>query len=186
MIDDQPAGDVTAPVHEPRVASFEPHMSRARQLAVSAFLLLVIFGHLFDIAFAAEHWPFSSYPMYAEIYRSEVRRKQVVGVTADGREVPLEVNLHLSPFDNTRMHWALNRLRRDGGSHEYRRALAFLLAHYERLRLEGRHRGPQIVGLRSYAARWKIEPDAGNRERPRRKLQFEASADGRPLPKSRR
>jgi hypothetical protein len=157
-------------------------MSGARQLTLSAFLLLTLAAHLYDIAFGAEHWPVSSYRMYAEVYRPEVRRKLIVGVTDAGRELPLEVNTHLSPFDNTRLHWALERVLRERGPGAYRQALGFLLAHYERLRLERRHRGPAIVALRSYAARWRLEPDAGNRARPRRRLQFEATADGRALP----
>jgi hypothetical protein len=146
---------------------FEP-MSFTRRTVVNIVLVALIAGSAYDIATDQEHWPFSQYPMFSGVWRSPTFTwLRLFGVTADGREFPLDNNRFIAPFDQSRLPKALRRILdgRDGEA-RVRTALADCLARYEELRRQKRHEGPQLAALRLYEVEWTIEPDAANVDRP--------------------
>lgn len=148
-------------------------LSSRRKLVLSLVFGVVIVGHLVAITTRRERWPFSHYPMFSGLRnKPEVEQNVLVGLTEDGREVQLVVEKHLRPFDQPRMHTALQRISKERGERAYRHAIASVLSRYEALRANGEHDGPKLVGLAGYQHRWRLESGAQNRDRPERKLLF--------------
>jgi hypothetical protein len=146
-------------------------MSPARRIIVNLVLIALIAGSTYDIVTDQEHWPFSQYPMFSGAWRSpRFSWLRVFGVTADGREFPLDANRFIAPFDQSRLPKALRRIL-DGRDPDIRvrQALAECLARYEELRSQNRHEGPQLVALRLYELEWTIDPEAANIDRPDRR-----------------
>jgi hypothetical protein len=143
-------------------------VTRARIAFVNLVVLLLIGGSLYDIATDQEHWPFSQYPMFSGVWRSPTFTwLRLFGVTADGREFPLETNKYITPFDQSRLPKALRRMldERDGDA-RVRAALADCLARYDQLRADDRLDAPPLVALRLYELEWTIDPHAANVEQP--------------------
>ena len=155
---------------ERRLLADEP-MSTARRIVVNLVLVVLIAGSAYDIVTDQEHWPFSQYPMFSGAWRSpRFSWLRLFGVTADGREFPLDANRFIAPFDQSRLPKALRRIL-DGRDPDIRvrQALAECLARYEELRSQDRHEGPQLVALRLYELEWTIDPEAANIDRPDRR-----------------
>jgi hypothetical protein len=143
-------------------------MNSTRRTIVNVALLALIAGSVYDVAMDQEHWPFSPYPMFSGVWRSSTFTwLRLFGVTADGREFPLDRNGFIAPFDQSRLPKALKRIL-DGrdGDIRVRTALADCLARYEELRREKRHDGPPLAALRLYELEWTIDPEAANVDRP--------------------
>jgi len=116
-------------------------MSSLRRTIVNLVLGALIAGSAYDIVSDQEHWPFSQYPMFSGVWRSPTFTwLRLFGVTADGREFPLDANRFIEPFDQSRLPKALRRIL-DGpdGQARVRTALADCLARYEDLRRQKRH-----------------------------------------------
>jgi hypothetical protein len=65
-------------------------MARWRMWFVSGVLLLLVAGHAWDAYFTDTHFPFSYYGMFRTIStRQPFNRMTLMGVTADGTEVPI-------------------------------------------------------------------------------------------------
>ena len=146
-------------------------MTVARRTIVNTVLLALIAGSAYDIVADQEHWPFSQYPMFSGVWRSPTFTwLRLFGVTADGREFPLDANRFIAPFDQSRLPKALRRILdgRDGPA-RVRIALADCLARYEQLRRQKGHEGPQLTALRLYELEWTIDPEAANVDRPDRR-----------------
>lgn len=143
-------------------------MSPARRMFLSLIAAVLIAGSLYDIVTDQEHWPFSQYPMFSGVWRSQrFEWLRLFGVTESGREFALDANRYVAPFDQSRLPKALRRmLERRDGSARVRAALADCLHRYEELRREGAHEGPPIVALRLYRLEWRIDPEAANVDRP--------------------
>ncbi|HEX2675281.1 MAG TPA: hypothetical protein VHM19_01545 [Polyangiales bacterium] len=153
-------------------------MTPGRKRLLSACFACFLAAHAFEIVTAQEHWPLSNYPMYCEITPSFVVRKEIVGVTMDGKEIPFDIRHHLSPFDITRLYSALSAVKRARGDAAYQHALHALLVRYQWLEAHDQHAGPPLRALRAYQSRWKIEPYAANRDHPSsRKRLFEVRLD---------
>jgi hypothetical protein len=146
-------------------------MSPARRAVVHIAVVALIAGSAYDIITDQEHWPFSQYPMFSGVWRSQTFTwLRLFGVTQDGREFPLDANRFIAPFDQSRLPKALKRILADrDGEARMQTALADLLARYEDLRRGGRHDGPPLAALRLYELEWTIEPDAANVDRPDRR-----------------
>jgi hypothetical protein len=146
-------------------------MSAGRRLLVNIVAVSLIAGSAYDIVMDQEHWPFSQYPMFSGLWRSPTFTwLRLFGVSADGREFPLEANRYIAPFDQSRLSKALRRiLDRRTGDAGVKQALADCLAAYERLRLEKAHDGPAVVAMRLYELEWTIDPEAANVDRPDRR-----------------
>ncbi len=144
--------------------------SRSAQLrfvAINLGLVLLLVGSAFDIVTGREHWPFSPYPMYSRIELDETMSQlRLFGIRAsDGTEVILKDENLISPFDNSRLGVALQRIRLDNDS-ELSTAVADCLQRYQQARQRGDHEGPELVGIRLYELTWLLDPRADNRSTP--------------------
>lgn len=145
-------------------------MSRSRRSLVVALAALLLTASAFEIVRDGDHWPLSSYSMFAELRTPDVRLKRLYGVH-DGHEVELVVPLHVAPFHEARLMTALRRLgRRDDGPEARRAALHAILERYEALRVADAHDGPALDGLRFYELSWPLASGAANRDAPTRRL----------------
>jgi hypothetical protein len=142
-----------------------------RRALINAFLISVVCGSLYDIVMDQEHWPFSQYPMFSGIWKSPTFTwLRLFGVTADGREFPLDANRYIEPFDQSRLPKALKRMTEmPDGEARLRSALPDLMARYEELRSAGVHDGPPFMILRLYELEWTIDRQAANVDRPDRR-----------------
>ena len=145
-------------------------ISKQRILFIQAVIVLLIGCSLYDIITGREHWPFSPYAMYAGVQRERsLSAVQLFGVTEENTqyEIPLNSFQYIQPFDPSRLSTALARMEnnpeRERLLHE---ALRDCLKRYEKLRVDGRHQGPRLQGLRLYELQWSLEPWAGNADRP--------------------
>jgi hypothetical protein len=156
-----------------RVAEGEPAaksgISKPRLLLVYALGAIIFGGTLSDMLSDTEHWPFSPYPMYSTMDVSETYSfLRLYGVLQRSPlvEVPLDDNIYLQPFDNSRLPPALERAAMENRLDE---AMADCLARYESARQAGRHGGPRLVGVRLYRLTWTLQPSASNVDQPDRK-----------------
>ena len=165
--------DDCLPQHPPPVAPTPggaPAMTRARRALVLAIATLVVVATAFEIVRDGDHWPLSSYSMFAELRTPDVRLKRLYGVRG-GHEVELVVPRHLAPFHEARLMTALRRLgRRPDGPAARRAALGACLQRYEALRVAQAHDGPALDGLRFYELGWSRASGAANRAAPTRRL----------------
>jgi hypothetical protein len=146
-------------------------VTRARRAFINVVAGSLIAGSAYDIILDQEHWPFSQYPMFSVVWRSpSFAWLRLFGVTADGREFPLDANRYIAPFDQSRLPKALKRiLEGPDGNARVRTALADCLTRYEDLRQQGRHEGPPLVAMRLYQLEWTIDRNAANVDRPDRR-----------------
>jgi len=144
-------------------------MSKSRLFVVYGLGAIIIGGALSDLVRDTEHWPFSQYPMFSQ---TEVTRTfsmlRLYGVLEQSPsvEVPLDNNLYLQPFDNSRLPEALENAAKINRLDE---AVTNCLTRYEALRRAGRHNGPPLVGMRLYRLTWTLDPSASNVDQPDRK-----------------
>jgi hypothetical protein len=144
-------------------------VSKSRLFVVYGLGAIIVGGALSDLVRDTEHWPFSQYPMFSQ---TEVTRTfsmlRLYGILEQSPsvEVPLDSNLYLEPFDNSRLPPALEHAARVNRLDE---AVMNCLTRYEALRREGRHNGPPLAGMRLYRLTWTLDPSASNVDQPDRK-----------------
>jgi hypothetical protein len=149
----------------PRAAS-DPSIAPARRVLVCTVIAATLLASAIEIVRDGDHWPFSSYSMFAAPRAAEVRQKRLVGVRG-ADEIALVVPENLPPFHEARLLTAFRRLgRRDDAPHARRVALGACLDRYESLRRAGVHDGPALDGLRFYELAWPLADGARNRARP--------------------
>ncbi len=143
-------------------------MSRTRFVLAHVLIAILVGGSLYDIEARTEHWPFSNYPMFSEIHRSNtLRLPRIYGITRDGTETPIVSYRELWPLDQSRLPIGLRAIYNDtGSSGRIREALRDVLRRYEARRAEGEHAGPPLVGLRLYVVSWEVQPFARNLTAP--------------------
>lgn len=125
-------------------------MPCTRRRIVVTLATLVVLASGVDVVRDGDHWPFSSYSMFAELRSHDVRMKRLVGIAA-GHEVEIVVPRDLAPFHEARLLTAFRRLgRRDDAPEARRAALLGCLDRYEALRRAGAHDGPVLDELRFY------------------------------------
>ncbi len=146
-------------------------MSPGRRTVITCMLAGFLLASAYDIVADQEHWPFSQYPMFNGVWRSPTFTwLRLFGVTADGREFPLDANRFIAPFDQSRLPKALKRmLEEPDGDARVHQAVADCLARYEQLRVAKSHEGPRLAALRLYELEWTIDPDGRNVDRPDRR-----------------
>lgn len=142
-----------------------------RRTVLNLILAGFVAGSAYDIVTDQEHWPFSQYPMFAVAWTSpSFTWFRVFGVTADGREFPLDANAYIAPFDQSRLPKALRRiLAAPDAEIRIRTALADVLSRYETLRLASAHDGPPVEAMRLYELEYTIDRQAANVDRPDRR-----------------
>jgi len=142
-----------------------------RRVLINGFVISVICASLFDIVTDQEHWPFSQYPMFSGVWKSQTFTWLCVfGVTYDGREFRLDANRYVEPFDQSRLPKALKRMTEmPDGEARLRSALPDLMARYEALRRGAAHEGPPLIAMRLYELEWTIDRQASNVNTPDRR-----------------
>jgi hypothetical protein len=137
--------------------------TRARFLRI--FIGFLVAASLLSIGTGVEVWPFSPYPMYADIQGPTTSQSRVVVVTEQGESDPRH-GRWLAPVDAVRLGVALERLRRrEDRAAGFRSVADFVLERYNSLR----HRpmpANAAIGVRIYRATWVLEPWARNRNHP--------------------
>lgn len=154
------------------------HMSGVRLALIHGVILLLAGGSALHIVTDSESWPFSNYPMYADLARPEIVSVQLFGV-GHAEEVPLDRTVYVRPFDHVRLRDALRQIVRDAEREEDAEdALGYALERYHAMRDRGAHDGPPLCGLRLYELRWEVRPGAPNRDDPdHREVRWEMVAD---------
>jgi hypothetical protein len=145
---------------------------------VYAVVGVIVLGHLYEIARQREHWPFSNYPMWAQVTdKWELKNVDVVGVTdsADAAEVKLDDPAYFAPLPVYYQRLILGKFARRQSTRE--RVFADYLRRYEQRRKAGLHHGPPLKGLRAYEVVWTMDPTASNVRTPdRRAVLYESPA----------
>lgn len=148
-------------------------MSAPRVIAAHAVLALLIGGSLHDIVTGTEHWPLSSYPMFANVERSQTLDTVILrGIpeAPDAPEVPLREGSMIGPFDQCRLSTAVSRVVSSGDQTRVTAMLDDLRIRYEAARQRGEHDGPPLRTVRAYAAHWELDPAANNVDAPARSI----------------
>jgi hypothetical protein len=142
-------------------------VSRTRRRAVAVLVAAIVLGQLYDTAVDGDHWPFSSYPMFARPRETTLRVRRLHGVTAAGDEVPIVVPRDLPPFHEARLMTAFKRLgRRPDRDARLTASLDAALALYDDGRRAGVHHGGALRGMRLYLVSFAFDPRAANRDEP--------------------
>ena len=153
-------------------------MNPWRVRLVYAVVGLIVLGHLYEIARQQEHWPFSNYPMWAQVTdKWEIGAVEAVGVTDEAalREVRLDDPAYFAPLPVYYQRLILGKYARRQSTRE--RVFGDYLRRYERRRAAGLHHGPKLAALRAYEVAWTMDRRASNVSRPdRRKVLFETAA----------
>jgi hypothetical protein len=154
-------------------------------LVVSAVLAFILAGHLYDIARADEHWPFSSYQMFSDPRRNlDFEAIRLFGVPASGADAfPLLDRAYLEPFDRARIHLAFNLMDKaccadrvevvcdraasaDPRTARICAAMKDTFERYASLHAHGRHDGPPLRAIELRHLKWHLDPEARNVDRP--------------------
>ena len=143
-------------------------MSRARLVLVHVLIALVLGGSAYDILTRQEHWPWSNYPMFAQVHRAPVLNwYRLYGVDDQNREIPLLNPAYLWPLDQSRLSIGLKAIAQQNGSApRLRNAVANALDRYDQRRRTGAHDGPRLYGMRLYFVQWNVVPYAANFDDP--------------------
>ena len=147
--------------------SVDIKMPKVRLFVVYGLGAIIFGGALSDLVRDTEHWPFAQYSMFSETEMSTKTYSmfRLYGVL-DGSplvELPLDSDLYLQPFDNSRLTPALEHAAKINRLDE---AVTNCLVRYDALRRARRHNGPPLVAMRLYRVTWTIEPSAENVDQP--------------------
>jgi hypothetical protein len=123
-------------------------MTRLRALLVGATIAGSIALSLAAIAADRLLWPFAHYPMYSERFGPRTELTRAVGVTADGRELPLPRPLEPRGL---LLHFVVRRAeRRPDAPERLARIATAIGTEYERQRSKGGIDGPPLAAVRLY------------------------------------
>jgi hypothetical protein len=156
-------------------------MKKSRVFLLSAISFVLIVGPLYCIVFDTQYWPFSQYPMFAHLARTDsVSELQLYGVTQGEPhdEIPISQR-HIEPFNQSRFRAALRKMESKRNPEERSRllnkALLDSLQRYETLRLAEFHDGPPLQGVRLYREEWQLDAQGRKADLPdHRKMIAEA------------
>jgi hypothetical protein len=151
-------------------------MSPTRRRLALAVIGFIFLASTFDILTAREHWPFSPYMMYSRIRNEPVfSRYRLYGVpeAQPTTEFPIVQTTQQYPLDNSRFHKAIWKvLGEPDAETRFQNILQNAGMRYELWRVEGKHKGPELSGLRLYEVFWDFDPTASNVDSPIRKSQL--------------
>jgi len=132
-------------------------LSARRWVLVNGAIAFVVIGHLVTLLTQHEFWPFSYYPMYADLRTDwSYEALRVAGVLADGTEVEFVRPADIAPFSAYGLHAELKHFS-EAPDHD--RSLPLLLTawrdHYNQAaEATGR---PRLVGLRLYRVTYELD-----------------------------
>lgn len=146
-------------------------MRRSRVWLVHGLIGFIAAGHLFEMVTGKEHWPFSEYPMFANLRRFRTLRElRLIGVTDEpaSREIVLNHQRYLDPLDPVRLGATLARLQESerGRAEHFKDALAYVLDRYETLRARGAHHDPPLQRVELYRFAWRVDRQVRNIREP--------------------
>jgi glycosyltransferase involved in cell wall biosynthesis len=155
--------------HVARLAA-RARMSSGRLIFVHLALAVLVGMSAYDIKTGQEHWPFSPYPMFAEVdERPTLTALRLFGVTDEvpPRLIALREDALIAPFDQCRLTTAFSQAYSDP---ERRELLTELLddslRRYESRRLAALHQGPPLHAIRLYSMEWSLDRAARNVDAP--------------------
>jgi hypothetical protein len=161
-----------------------PAIAPWRAWLVAALAAAIVLGHAYEIVSQREHWPFSPYPMYSALRRTNrLLDVQVVGVTASAppREISFDHTDALAPLPDVYLRSATQQavVQAHRGDPRLRDAIAAdVLKWYETRRRAGLFTGPPLAAVRIYELNWIVNPQASNASSPQRVLVSEARLTG--------
>ncbi|MDB5293562.1 MAG: hypothetical protein JWL69_4803 [Phycisphaerales bacterium] len=155
-------------------------------MIVATSVVAAIFaGYAFSIITQRPHWPFHDYVMYSTLSEEpHYERLRVMGVTADGREIPFADKAYIAPIPL--FHLRLAFMSADSHKGDRIEAMQSLcrdtLQRYESRRLAGLHSGPPLHSLRVYEMQWNpLDPLARDAATPTTvTLQFDSALSHAP------
>jgi hypothetical protein len=156
--------DPTRSADGARTAAMRPH----RLLLVYALGAIILGGSLISWVRDTEYWPYSPYPMFSVLAPQIDQRYttlRLYGVTQQEplAEFPLDRNIYLQPFDDSRLPDALGIALREN---RVMPVLKDCLERYEALRRSRIHQGPAIEAIRLYRVTWSVNSQATNVNNP--------------------
>src|SRR5215217_3549788 len=148
-------------------------MSKWRILLVNVVVLLLVFGHLFDIFKDKEHWPFSQYKLFTLVYTERsLTRMQLYGVAQDNSQHEFPLRWVSGSFDNSRtidpIKWTYytQRLKSEERQQKLNERLLDSLSTYEKRRLAGGSDWPSLQGVRLYEETWSLDGQSQSMDDP--------------------
>ena len=147
-------------------------MSFGRRWIVYGLFVFVLGGNLASFVFNRQVWPYSPYPMFADVEDpSTFETLALVGDPVDGGEIWFEgqgfLSDALSPMViNSAFGGRRARQGMDGVNEKLRETYEF----YERRRRRGLSSGPPLRRLHLYRFSWTLRSDLANLRTPRRTL----------------
>jgi hypothetical protein len=129
-------------------------MTPARKCVVYGLLAILLIGHGLDVAKSKEHWPFSPYPMYADLENTRsMRMTRMVGVTAT--RPPREVAFNAVYLRNSLSVWETGGQMRKA---QVLTAAREFLANYNKQQ-KGIRKNRRLAAIRVYEFVWYLNPD---------------------------
>ena len=123
-------------------------MTRLRSLVVTATIAGSITLSLAALALDRQLWPFMHYPMYSTLFGPTTTTTRAVGVTADGRELPMPRRLEPRGL---MLHVIVTRAERNTEPQDrLTRIATALFVEYERRRVEDGLDASPVTSVRIY------------------------------------
>lgn len=156
-------------------------MSSGRRWVVYGLFAFVLGGNLASFTINEQVWPYSPYPMFADVDPRTFATLVLVGEPVDGGEIWFEGQGYLSDAISPMVvnnGFGARRARpgMDGLDDRLRDTYEF----YERRRRQGLSSGPPLRQLHLYRFSWALRPDLANLRTPQRTLIGSYPRDDRP------
>jgi len=157
-------------------------MSFRRRWVVYGLVAIVLGGNLASFLFNRQVWPYSPYPMFADVEDPHTFETLVlVGEPVDGGEIWFEGQGYLSDalspmVINSGFGGGRARPGMTGLDQHLRETYEF----YEGRRRQGLSSAPPLRRLQLYRFSWTLRPDLANLRTPRRTLIGSYPSDDRP------
>ena len=147
-------------------------MSFRRRCVVYALMAVVLGGNLMSFIFNRQVWPYSQYPMFADIDDPHTFETLVlVGEPVDGAEFWFEGQGYLGPAISPMVINNGFGARRTGpGTDGLYVRLQETFDFYERRRRRGVSSAPPLRRIQLYRFSWTLRPDLANLRMPHRTL----------------
>jgi hypothetical protein len=142
-------------------------VSRRAKMLVLVWVGILGFGHMITTWYEGEFWPFSRYTLYTKLYESKpFEEPMLYGVLSDGTEIRLD-STYFPPLDRGRYRRALYKVF-EQNRHVTPNpvALEAWLDLYHGKAQQGRHDGPELIGMRLYKERRFVSANAETRLGP--------------------
>ncbi len=157
-------------------------MSLRRRLVVYGLFASVLGGNLVSFAINEQYWPFSPYPMFADVEDPHMFETLVlVGQPVDGGEVWFEGQDYLTyPLTPMVINSGFRGGRAYPGMDGLDDRLRDTFEFYERRRRQGLSSAPPLKRLQLYRFSWTLQPDLENVRTPSRTHIASYPPDDRP------